>query len=231
MNVAVLKPKIVLANWKANLAPAKVRDWCRNFSASYQARRDVEVVVAVPALVMEYVSKEMQGLKGVSLAAQAVSTFPQGNYTGSLPAAWLRDLAKYALIGHRERRRYFHESVQDVARQVYETLSEGIQPIVCVDESLLVAQTAAVTVEELDKVIWAYTPETPKSMEMSRNSTDISDMLARMAPKINRRPVLYGGGLRPENSAAIWAIPGLSGIMLGQQSLDGRDFAHLVAAL
>lgn len=231
MNATVLKPKIVLANWKANLAPATARDWCQNFSDAYQPRQDVEVVLAVPALVMESVYRETQKLKGVSLAAQTVSAFPQGNYTGSLPAAWLRDLAAYALIGHRERWRYFHESVQDVARQVYETLSEGIQPIVCVDEALLVAQTAAVAVEELDRVIWAYTPETPKSMEMSRSSKDISNMLARMAPKTNRRPVLYGGGLRAENSAAIWAIAGLSGIMVGQQCLDGAGFARLVAGL
>ncbi len=231
MEQTVCKPKIVLANWKANLAPGPARQWCETFAAAYRPREDVEVVLAVPALYLEGVAAKIQKLAGISLAAQGVSSFPQGNYTGSLPAAWLRGLARYALLGHGERRRYFHESVQDVARQACECLAEDVRPILCVDEELLVPQAAALAVEELDRLIWAYTPATPKSLELSRDSKDISAMLTKMAPRINRRPVLYGGGIRKDNSRLIWEIPGLSGLLVGAASLDAATFAALVAGL
>ena len=143
--------KMVFANWKANLSPEKAMQWCDAFAGVYQPRIDVEVILAVPSLCLERVAERTRNLAGVCLAAQGVSAYPQGSYTGSTPAAWLRGLVRYTLIGHRERRRYFHETVQDVARQAYESLAEDLQPIVCFDRELLTPQTAAMAVEELGR--------------------------------------------------------------------------------
>ncbi len=223
--------KIVLANWKAHLSPERAMQWCDTFAAAYQPRSSVEVVLAVPAFYLERVSERIRNLAGISLASQGVSPFPQGSYTGSLPAAWLRGRVQYTLLGHRERRRYFHESVQDVARQVYESLAEELQPIVCIDREVLVQQTAAMAVEELDHLVWAYTPETPVDLEMARGGEEISTMVAQVAQKTDNRPVLYGGGVTVANGRTIWQIPGVSGIMLGQGCLDARSFAELVGQL
>jgi len=223
--------KIVLANWKANLSPQRALQWCEAFAAAYQQRSGIEVVLAVPALVLERVLAQTRKLAGVSLAAQGVSSYPQGSYTGSLPAAWLRGLVQYTLIGHRERRHYFHETVQDVARQAYESLAEELTPIVCLDKDLLGAQTAAMAVEELAHLVWAYTPATPMALEMSRGGEEITAMLARFAPKTDNRPVLYGGGVTVANGPALARLPGLAGIMLGQGCLDPRAFAELIGQL
>ena len=80
--------RIVLANWKASLAPERALAWCDTFSAAYKPRTGLEVVLAVPALVMDRVHQRLGALTGVSLAAQGISPYPQGSYTGSLPAAW-----------------------------------------------------------------------------------------------------------------------------------------------
>jgi triosephosphate isomerase (TIM) len=223
--------KMVLANWKANLSPERMKQWCDAFAAVYQPHIDCEVILAVPFLGLECIAERTQHLAGVTLAAQGVSAYPQGRYTGAIPAAWLRGLVRYTLLGHRERRRYFHETAQDVARQVYESLAEDLQPIVCIDRDLLTAQTAAVAAEELGRLIWAYTPDTPATLEMSRNTADILAMLPQIARKTDNRPVLYGGGVTVDNASDLWRLPGLSGIMLGQGCLDAVAFASLVNRL
>ena len=162
--------------------------------------------------------------RAFSLAAQGISAYPQGSYTGSTPATWVRGLARYTLLGHTERRRYFHETVQDVARQVAESLSEELHPIVCVDQKLLNQQTAALSAEELEHTLWAYTPETPATFEMARNVSDIAAMLPQIRQKTDNRPILYGGGVTTENGAALWRVDGLSGIMLGKACLDAKSF-------
>ncbi|NLX18997.1 MAG: triosephosphate isomerase [Desulfobulbus sp.] len=223
--------KMVVANWKAYLSADRARQWCDVFAEVYRPRLDMDVVIAVPALFMESVAKWAQPIAGVSLAAQGVSSYPQGSYTGSTPAAWLRGLARYTLIGHRERRQYFRETTQDVARQVYESLVEDLHPIVCFGRDQIVTQAAAMASEELPKLIWAYTPETPATLEMARSEADITAVLPTVARATDNRPILYGGGVTVENASRLWSLPGLSGIMLGKACLDAAAFAGLVNRL
>lgn len=220
--------KMIVANWKANLSPERVAQWLDAFASVYRPRLDIEVILAVPILALPTVAEKVEPLPGVALAAQSVSAYPQGSYTGSTPASWLRGLATYTLIGHRERRRYFHETVQDVARQAYESLAEDLRPIICFDAELLIAQTAAMAVEELSHLIWAYTPDTPASLEMARSTADISAILPKIAQKTDNRPVLYGGGVTVDNGGSLWQIPGLHGLMLGKGCLDAAAFASLI---
>lgn len=223
--------KIVVANWKANFSPEKALEWCDTLLAVLNPRPSVELVLAVPALCMERVAEKIKKVAGLSLAAQGVSSFPQGSYTGSLPAAWLRGLAQYALIGHRERRQYFHETIQDVARQGYEALAENLQPIVCVDTAQMQAQAAAFAREELEKLVWAYTPLTPASLEMARNGQDISARALEMVKRLESKAVIYGGGVTPENASSILQLSGISGVMLGQGCLDSTALANMVNRL
>jgi len=223
--------KMIVANWKANIAPERAAQWLDAFAAVYRPRLDIEVILAVPALALPTVAAKAEILPGVAVAAQSVSAYPQGSYTGSTPAAWLRGLATYTLIGHRERRRYFHETVQDVARQAYESLAEDLQPIICIDRELLVPQAAAMAAEELGHLLWAYTPETPATLEMSRNTADISAFLPKIAQKTDHRPVLYGGGVSADNARELWQVSGLQGIMLGKGCLDAAAFANMINQL
>ena len=223
--------KIVLAKWKANFSPERALQWCDTLLATLQPLRNVELVLAVPALCMERVAEKVQHIAGMSLAAQGVSPFPQGSYTGSLPAAWFRGLASYALIGHRERRQYFHETNQDVARQGFEALAEDLQPIVCLDAEQMQAQAAAFAQEDLEKIMWAYTPVTPASLEMARSGQEISTKALEMAKRLESRAVLYGGGVSPENALQIIQLSGISGVMLGQGCLDATAFAKMVNQL
>ena len=223
--------KIILANWKANFSPARATHWCDEFSAVYRPVAGVEVVLAVPFLCMQDVARKLNELEGVSLAGQSVSPYPQGSYSGSTPAAWLRGLAKYALLGHRERRQYFHETAQDVAKQVYESLAEELVPIVCVDQSNINAQTAVFDTQDLLKIQWAYTPKDAEQLERAHTKQSIEEAVSSITKKVGHQSVLYGGGVNSNNGRQILELPEVQGIMLGRGCLDASAFANMLATL
>jgi triosephosphate isomerase len=223
--------KVILANWKANLSLPRAESWSETFAQFYRPQERIEIIIAVSPFMLDRIAQKIGSLQGISLAVQGISSYPQGSYTGSTPAAWVRGLAQYTLLGHSERRRYFHETVQDVARQVAESLSEELQPIICVDQKILTQQTAALAAEELEHALWAYTPDTPATFEMARSVSDIAAILPQFRQKTDNRPVLYGGGVTAENSAALWRVEGLGGVMLGKACLDAKNFASLVNSL
>ena len=220
--------KIIVANWKANLSPGAADEWMGAFTAHYQPREGVEFVLAVPFLCMERVSAKIRDLPGVGLAAQGVSPYPKGGYTGATPAAWLKGLVQYGLVGHRERRKYFHETVQDVAAQVRECVTAGIRPILCLADDGLADERAALDGRELAEVVPAYTPDTADALERAREVEGVKAGIARVKGYFPARPVLYGGGVDHENGGAILALSEVEGIMLGRGCLDAEKFARIV---
>ena len=231
MNMSIQK-KIVLANLKAYRSPKQVEQWCGTFLAAlHTVPETMEIVLAVPDMALERAFAQIQGRRGISLAAQALSSFPQGSYTGSTPAAWLRGLVRYSLAGHRERRTYFHEGVQDVAKQAHEALVEEIIPIICVGGEYFHQQLAALSYEEREQVCWAFTPEVELPLILRRDLPVITDAVAKIGQLSGKRPVFYGGGVTLENSGTLWSIPGISGIMAAGASLDALAFTSLVQRL
>lgn len=222
---------IVLANWKAYFSPERALSWCDQFIASYRPVAGVDAVVAVPFFYLREVAGKLSSLSGVSVAAQSVSSYPQGSYTGSTPAAWLRGAAGYTLLGHRERRQYFHETAQDVAKQVYESLAEELQPIICVDRDNLMAQTAIFDMEEMEQLIWAYTPKDAEQLERSHGDRAIAEAVKSLSRKVGGRPVLYGGGVNLDNGRRLLEIEGVSGILVGRACLNAGEFVRLIDSL
>ncbi len=229
MEVHKTENTIVLANWKANFAPQRAFKWCDEFIESYTPVPEIEVVVAVPFFCMREVAAKLSHLEGVELAAQSVSSYPQGSYSGANPASWLQGIAKYSLLGHRERRKYFHETHQDVAKQVRESLLEELQPIVCVDKDNVNAQVAVFDSEELMKIHWAYTPKDADHLEKAHSNESIEKAVESISGKVGRQNVLYGGGVNSQNGKGILELKNISGILMGRGCLDGKAFAELVS--
>lgn len=228
----MLNKKIVLANLKAYRSPQQVEQWCKDLVAGLrQVPQGVELVLAVPAMAMERAHSAVKGMAGVNLAAQLVSSFPQGAYTGATPAVWLRGLVRYSLAGHRERRRYFHESVQDVARQAHEAMEEDIVPIVCVEGEVFAQQLAALTLEEREGLYWAFTPKMEIGLRLPDDLAVIREAVGKILAQGGGRPVLYGGGVTAGTIDALWALPELSGILVGEACRDARAFAGLIQRL
>lgn len=223
-----MSEKIVLANWKASLSPLAAGRWCDAFAGQYRPSKLLRVVLAVPFLMLADLQSRCRALTGVALAAQDVSPFPQGGYTGATPADWLMGLADYVLVGHRERRRYFHETNQDAANKVSETLAAELQPILCVSRAGLAGQLAALEGSDLDKILLACTADEADAPEAARNAASVADNARYFARMSGGRPVLYGGGVDSGNVAALIALPEIAGVMVAGGCLDPGDFIRLL---
>ena len=223
--------KVVLANWKAHLSDHHVDEWLTTFTGGFRQKEGVKVVVAPPVLYLERVASRLGSTAGISLAAQCVSPYPPGNYTGATPARWLEGTVGYVLVGHRERRRYFHETISDLAAQVRESVAVGITPILCLDGEGLAEMKAALDTEELQALMVAYTPDSAVALESAPELTSIEKEAARVGEYFPGCPVLYGGGVNSENAREILALQGINGLLVGRASLDAVRFGNLVRSL
>lgn len=220
--------RYVVANWKSHKTLAEASHWLSRFMGLYTPHPGLKVILA-PAFPFLYPLRQMlAGAKsGVFLAGQDVSAFPFGSYTGAVAAEMLLGIADYAMVGHSERRRWFHESHQEVANKVHEALAAGITPLLCVDQPYARAQFAALSDHELRNSIIGYGPVEAIGVDIAPAPDRIRGSIAELKLMAPDSPLLYGGSVSRENAAEYMQIPGLSGLMVATASLDAEEFAEI----
>ncbi len=219
----------VIGNWKSNKSRNAAQEWFSEFVDLYRPAEGLEVVVAPSFVCLCSISEYIQALnlRNLSLAAQDVSPFPKGSYTGAVAADMIRGMVDYVIIGHSERRRYFRETSQDTANKMSEAVDAGLKPIVCIDQPYAMSQLTALNDIDCDELLIAYGP-TEAAITRIPEQPDRVQEAARFIRQVQSdRPVVYGGSLHPDNVEEYLAVEGLSGVFVGQSSLDARVFAEL----
>ncbi|ROR50842.1 triose-phosphate isomerase family protein [Diaphorobacter nitroreducens] len=244
------KKKLIAGNWKMNGS-------LQANAALLQALRDglgvpgCGVAVAVPAPYLAQVQALVAGSE-IALAAQDVSQHERGAFTGEVSVSMLRDFgARYALVGHSERRQYHGETDAVVAAKAQRALSGGVTPIVCVGETLAereAGQTETVVKRQLAAVIhavghcvseivvayepvWAIgTGRTATPEQAQQVHAVLRAQLAAATESADRVLILYGGSMNAANAAELLAQPDIDGGLVGGASLKAADFLKIIAA-
>ncbi|MBU0945970.1 MAG: triose-phosphate isomerase [Proteobacteria bacterium] len=219
----------MIGNWKCNKGESAAEDWFAEFAALYRPVAGLQVVVAPSLLCLLPLSRFVRALqlKNVSLAAQDVSPFPKGSYTGAVAADMLKGLVEYVIIGHSERRRYFHETPQDIANKLAESVDAGLKPIVCLDQPYPMSQLMALTEIECEEMIIAYSPTEGTVARVPEEPQRVAEAVKSIAQVHPKRPVIYGGSLFPDNVTSYISLPQLSGLFVGESSLDAQSFVAI----
>ena len=180
-------------------------------------------------LCLQALSQYVQALqlKNVFLAAQDVSPFPKGSYTGAVAADMLKTMVDYVIIGHSERRRYFHETSQDTANKMAEAVDAGLKPIVCIDQPYAMSQLTALNDIDCDEMILAYGPVEATSARVPEQPQRVAEAARFISQVQSKRPVVYGGSLFPDNVGDYVGLPELSGIFVGESSLEAKSFVDI----
>ncbi len=214
---------------------------------------DVEVLLFPPATYLNELKTLLEGT-AVGVGAQNLHPEPKGAFTGEVAAEMISDLGvAWTLVGHSERRQMFGESDDLVARKYQAALRAGLRPILCVGETLAEREAGnarSVVERQLGTVIgavdqpgilasvvayepvWAIgTGRTATPAQAQEMHATIRAQLADVSPATaDRVPILYGGSVKPDNAAELFAQSDIDGGLVGGASLEAVSFAAIVAA-
>ena len=236
------RTRLVAGNWKMHGSRASNRALLEAIlRETGKAGADCAVCPPYP-----YLSQVAEQLRGTLIAwgAQNVSEHAQGAYTGEVSAAMLVEFGcRYVIVGHSERRQLYGENDLQVAAKFAAARSAGLTPILCVGETLGerdAGKTEQVVARQLDAVlaksdfagaVLAYEPVW--AIGTGRNATpeQAQAVHAFLRRKLNMEArIVYGGSVKPQNAAAIFAMPDVDGGLIGGASLVAQDFLAILNA-
>lgn len=219
----------VLANWKSYKTIPEAEKWLEKFLRLYSPDPRVQVIIAPSFVNLSSLWRMLQehDASYVSLAVQDLSPFPLGAYTGAVAAEMVRDMVEYAIVGHSERRRYFHETNQEIANKVSEAAAAKIKPIVCLDQPYAASQFAALNNTDIDDLIIGYGPVEAIGIDVAQSPEKTMGVIKEIRAIVPERPILYGGSVNASNAGTYMNISGVSGLMVGSASLVPEEFAEI----
>jgi len=242
-----MRTKLVVGNWKLNGSLAGNEALLKAVQAGVSAAKDRICAVCVP---YPYLAQMGTLLRGTAIAwgSQDVSRHEKGAYTGEVSGAMVAEFgARFAIVGHSERRSMFGETDSIVADKFAAARKAGLTPIFCVGETLAEREagvTESVLARQLDALlakqgaaglegavvayepVWAIgTGKTATSAQAEEAHAFIRARIAAQdAGVAGRLPILYGGSVKGSNAAELFAMPNVDGGLVGGASLAAEDF-------
>ena len=242
---------LIAGNWKMNKTISEARDFAARFLENTADITGLDILICAPFTNLPVLKEELEE-SIVHIGAQNMHYETKGAYTGEISPLMLKELAcTYVIIGHSERREYFKEDDEIIAKKVKAALENGITPILCVGENLSLREAgkaqdfvrgqvekdlAGLTAAELSRIVVAYEPiwaigtgktasaQDAQQMCAAIRST-VADMVGSAAQKIR---ILYGGSAKSGNIAELMAQPDIDGGLIGGSSLDVQEFTQLI---
>ena len=212
------------------------------------------VVIATPFIHLASVAQVIEG-SPIRLAAENCADKASGAYTGEVSAAMVRSTgAEYCIIGHSERRAYYHEDYDILREKVLLALENGLKPIFCIGEvkeereaniheqvvkDQLEGSVFNLSPEQFAQVTLAYEPVWAIGTGLTATPAQAQEMHAFIRKTVAEKygaqladdtTILYGGSCNAKNAAELFANPDVDGGLIGGASLKAPDFCTIIAA-
>ncbi|AKJ63830.1 triose-phosphate isomerase [Kiritimatiella glycovorans] len=249
-----MRKMIVAGNWKMNKTVAEAADLVDALKIDLAECQEVEVVVCPPFTALKPVSDRISETQ-IALGAQNMYWEREGAYTGEVSPAMLKEFyCRYVILGHSERRAYFGETDESVNRKLKAALENNLRPIMCVGETLEqrdADETADVVTrqvrqgladvdpDDLRRVVIAYEPVWAIGTGRTASAEQAQEVHALIRTLLVEKSndtvaqsvrIQYGGSVKPNNAAELFACEDIDGGLIGGAALDARSFTDIVKA-
>jgi triosephosphate isomerase (TIM) len=252
-----MRKQIAAANWKMNLTLQEGKQLIDELLAlPHDLKEHQFALFAVPFPYLPLALEKLGNKKNVLIAAQNCSDKKSGAYTGEVSAAMLQSLCVSAvLIGHSERREYYHEDNALLASKLNIALEYQLKPIFCCGEALAIREAGTqndyvavqlkeslfhLSSEDILKVAIAYEPiwaigtgKTASAEQAQEMHEYLRSVLAEKygADMANQISILYGGSVKGANAVEIFSKPDVDGGLVGGASLVASEFNTIINSL
>jgi len=251
---------LVVGNWKMYKTIQETVDFCRLLKeelnswpeSSLLKERKVEAAVAPPFTAL---ASAAQALKGSFIGVSSQDAFwaESGSYTGEVSPRMLADAGcRFAIIGHSERRQYFHETDDSVNKKAAALMTQKLVPIVCVGETLKERQEGqafevverqireglkGLAVKNAEDLVIAYEPIWAIGTGQTATPQQAQEIQAVIRQRIEKAfsslisekmRILYGGSVKPDNIADLMGMNDVDGALVGGASLEAKSFAQII---
>jgi triosephosphate isomerase len=243
-----MRRPFIAANWKMNKTVGETRSFLNEFIPIVQDVKNMDIVIAPPFTSLHTASSIIKNTN-IQLSSQDVFYEEKGAYTGEVSPVMLIDIGcKHVIIGHSERRQYFHETDEIINKKIRAAKKHNLGVIMCIGEFLEereAGKTFDVLKREIeeglkdmpsDGIVVAYEPiwaigtgKTATTEQAQDAHKYIRERLASLyGDKANEIRILYGGSVTPDNIDALMACPDVDGALVGGASLKADSFARIV---
>ncbi|MEX1052019.1 MAG: triose-phosphate isomerase [Patescibacteria group bacterium] len=247
--------KLVVGNWKMYPTLSDALVLATTLKSGLEEVGGVEVVLAPPVVWLPSILEHWKHrLPHVSFAVQNLYPEDQGAYTGEISAYFVKDMAKYAIIGHSERRSYLHEDSDLINRKVHSAIRWGLKPILCIGETKKVIGqdgtvlepyhwaklteqlrdgVAGLKKDRLDELVVAYEPVWAIGSGNPATAEYAGEVINRLRQVLVEKygaaaaksvRFLYGGSVDPTNASEFLRVREIDGLLAGSVSVKARDF-------
>lgn len=249
-----MRKKIVAGNWKMNknLEEGQALTSEIMHMVADELRNKAKIVLCPPFIHLPVLRGILKDHDTISLGAQNCSEHASGAYTGEVSAVMLQSIGvQYVILGHSERREYFSESNDLLAKKINAALENELAPIFCCGEPLQIREKDMqkeyvqkqvqsslfhLSAEDLSRIVIAYEPIWAIGTGKTASTDQAQEMHATIRKQLtekygeaiaNNIPILYGGSVKPDNARELFACLDVDGGLVGGASLKARDFVDI----
>jgi triosephosphate isomerase len=250
-----MRQKIVAGNWKMHKNAEETEDLLNELIDKLPNDVEAQVIVA-PTFINLASAIDHLEFTNIAVAAQNMSQFESGAYTGEISADMLKSVGvNIVIIGHSERRAYFHETDFILADKVTTALSHNMTVIFCFGEELKDRQNNQhfnivenqlrdglfhIKDKNWEQIVLAYEPVWAIGTGETASPEQAQEMHRFIRETVRQRfgstiaedvSILYGGSVKPENAKEIFSKPDVDGGLIGGAALKATDFAAIVSSI
>ncbi len=248
-----MRKKLVAGNWKMNQNSIGISEFASELLSKLQnSQPNSDILICPPFVYLPQLTALFEG-SAIQIGAQNVSNNSKGAFTGEVSAAMLTDIGlRWCIVGHSERRKFNHETDEELIQKMELLFAEKINPIFCCGETLpdrnaemhfeivkqqIESTLCVMTTNIVETITIAYEPVWAIGTGVTASKEQAQEMHAFIRELIGKQfgdsiaqniRILYGGSVTAENAQELFSMPDIDGGLVGGASLKAESFFQII---